>query len=767
MEINNDILTEKDDSLLSSLLKKLYLNKIDSIDIMNKIKDVNFDYANSSINRYNKIINIFNNINFLKTNTVCTVLKINRNDEVINYAYVYGNIQDSKIINEYVLTSNSLISKDGEYKHRLIEFNKIKYKSQLYNNIYDYIVKDIKNNEYKLTYEIFNISDDKIKNKYTKELKNNPVLINVYIISWLVELYNTYYKNQEINMNENYNKIVFSNKDIIKFTELYEKNKLEIDDLIKQYIYFSYNTYNKLEIGQKLLPFNYIQLKEYNNIIHFQWKEILINKIITNILYNINSPSFSIFYDWIFISNSNKDLYDNKEIYQKILYSDQIKSILLLLNKANSGFIEINNNQRNEFIDSLIRKLKKIIQISENKMLMSNISLCYFSEYSGKTIYDYYNKIIDNKKINNKIGNLFEDYDIFEKYIFEIVYSLYCLNLRGIIHGDLHLNNITLNVKNNNIKDNSYVVYDLNNEINNNILKYFNNEFVKDKSVKKESEELVYVFEHKGTYPCIIDYSRSYVLLKLIHENIIEKEKNKIREKFIKSERNRIINELKGIFPNFMKNNAHKIKFLFLNKNFDILFIYFSAFDIFKFATNLLIFIKKASTINNINVNDKIINLLTDISKKAYSYLEKIIDENTYNTEINHTFPNYNIILEFFPNNKFDIKLKNKLNKNTNIIDIFSINRIDNHYTINKMIKEINSNIKDNLENKDYDTKTKKEILNKLKNFINFKPANSDLDIEQLINTEYYNIKSNLSLLTESINTGNITYDNTMSISNF
>ena len=84
---------------------------------------------------------------------------------------------------------------------------------------------------------------------------------------------------------------------------------------------------------------------------------------------------------------------------------------------------------------------------------------------------------------------------------------------------------------------------------------------------------------------------------------------------FIKNEKKRIISELNKIFPNYIKNNYHKIKFLFKNTNFDTLFTYFSAYDTFTFITNLLIFIKKISINKNINVNEKIINLLNIYNK--------------------------------------------------------------------------------------------------------------------------------------------------------
>ena len=39
-----------------------------------------------------------------------------------------------------------------------------------------------------------------------------------------------------------------------------------------------------------------------------------------------------------------------------------------------------------------------------------------------------------------------DNFGIFTKYMFQICYNLYCLNSKlYTIHGDLHLNNITLN----------------------------------------------------------------------------------------------------------------------------------------------------------------------------------------------------------------------------------------------------------------------------------------------------------------------------------
>jgi len=785
MTLINESLNDETNNILISALKKKYTKGFYELDNYisknrdnkdnkennrdnkedNKIYQITkFNYEYSNLIKYIKLIFIQNDISISKINTICTVLKIIRNKKVINYAYVYGLIENNKIINKYIVSSHSLISKDGEYKHRFISFDKINnpkiINNKIINIIYKEISKNIKNKEFDLQFDIFNINNKQLKTKYTQILNNKELCIKIYIITWITELYYIYIKDEDINKNEIYNEIVFSNKDIETFKNLYNKYKSDILILIENFNY--YNKYFKISIGQKLIPFNYIQLKEYNNIIHFQWKEILINKIITNLIYNNNSTCFSIFLDWFLIQNSNKNLYNNPEIYKKILYSDRIKEILNYLYLAKNNLLELKSlNEREKLINSLLNKLKQIIKDSESTMLMSNISLCYFSEYSGKTIYDYLNKLSDGL-IKENIGNIYLDYDKFSKYLFEIIYSLYCLNLKGIIHGDLHLNNITLST-NNKSKNDAYIIYDLNNNINNDVMDYIiNYQNIENLTTIDKYLEESYIFKHTGTNPCIIDFSRSFILINLIDENIIEKEKNKIRNNFIKVEKRRIINELNKIFPNYIKNNAHKIKFLFKNKNFNILFLYFSAYDIFTFSTNLLIFMKKISIQKNITINNKIIDLLTDISKKSYYYLEQIIDENNYTTTKKFQFPNYLIIKEFF--NDF---LLNKKNINNEIINIYNLNTINKYSSINKL-KDLSK-----VELKKYliDNPDLIKRFNYLFNLDNLNIKNEELDIEKIINNEYYKIKSNLHIITSSLNkTLNTTYDattNSISLSNY
>ena len=782
--------------LIDELQKNYIKTDIQSLTYLDNKNGSNKYYKFSKLNNQsldiNKYINgliITNDFMLSKTKIILTICKIIRNNKILNYGFVYGNVNNNStsniIDNKFVVLSLSSVSKDGEYKHNLLKLKCIDiiFKNPIVNKIYDYLNNNMQNKEIDFTIDIYNLYKNNIRKLYKNKLKNKILLLKLYTIIWIFELYVKNTNGDILNIDANHFNILISPKDILFFQDLYNKNKQEIDNIIP--IITNYNQSNKLELGQKLLPFNYNQLKDYKHLIHFQWKELLANRIINNLIYNNISACFSLFVDWILITKSDKNLYNNNEIFKKIHYSDQIKNILQLLYLAKSNLLKLNKEQeKNKLISKLEKKLHNLIELTQSNMLMSNVSLSFISEYSGITIFNYLNLSLQNKQKKSQIGDLTQNYDIFSKYIFDIIYSLYSLNLKGIIHGDLHLNNITFHY-NNSVNNNSNVLYDLNNIFNNDIVKYiknypylyesndeisspFKNDSKNPDKIQVNNLSECFLFKHNGYFPCIIDYGRSFLLLKLIDEDIIEIEKTTIRQKYIKNETKRIINELNKIFPNYIKNNMHKLKFLFKNKNFNILFIYFSVYDTFTFITNLLIFMKKSSLNYNITINPKIINLLTVISKKSYYYLEQILNEDNYSSTKNHQFPNYLLLKEMFPE-----YVATQQSLDNNIIHYYNLVNINNYYSL-KDISKINKNIILNyLNSSKLSESEKNKIKNRFDNIFNEDNIyNNELEVERIINKEYYNIKSNVHIISSAINNNSLdyTYDvttNSLNISNY
>ena len=725
------------------------INLKDNLEIIkdiNKNKTINFSYKNSSINNLIDILNIKCNISIDKINTICSVFKIRKDKNIINYSYLFSIIDIKKyeeynnlnknenkfneiIQHSFITTSPDLISADGEFRHRLIEISNLcflnKYIS-LVNYIEKYIYIKFENEDIEILYEYFNIYDKKIETLLYKNIIDTKLSIKLFIISWICEIMNIINNTKQININNEYYDIMYTKKDIKIFTEYIKKkdNLIIVTQFIKDFTNIN-SISNNLELSQKIIPQSNYEFKNYSKLITRIGTELLINNIVTNLKYNLVSESYCIFYDWFFISNSKKTLYDNKNIIKLIEYNELNKKIL---NYLYNSKLEINNINHNDNIHNkliykkLLDNINTNIKITENKLLMSDISTCFIFEYIGKS---FYNNITNIDMYNI----IFNNYNLFSKILFDIIYGLYCLNINGIIHGDLHLNNVTIN-KRYNVEQNTYVMYNLSNNIHNKIPEYINNK-IPIENIKNNIND-IYLFEDNNLTACIIDYSRSYILLKAIKNNILEKYKNKSRLEFIKNEKKRYIKELTQLFPNYVNNNKHKIDILFNNTNFEIFFIYFSAIDIFKFSTNILLFLDN----KKLQYNKDIYKLLTNISKESYNYLERIINDK-YFLDMNeyNSYPNFIILKKYF--------------SEFNISNIFNFNNINLDHSTEK--------------NKYYDFHMNKNDINIInnKNNINYKKnkyinTNNNTNLEKFISENLYNYKFNLDNNikdNESINT--------------
>ena len=599
LKLNKEEIKQYKNIIKEDYNKIIHKNEID-------IKEL--DYDNSSIDTIIKFINI-NTISFDKLNTDCIVFKIIRNMNIINYAYLYNN--------NYITLGPNLDSKYGEFRRNMILLDNFKLLTK-YENMLSYFEKRInmnyKKGKFELSWETY--SNKKIENKITME-----IAMNFYIVSWIIELYKIYNNIQELHTNDIYNITMYDNKDINMFNEYINLNKNNLITIKNFIIDFSYND-NKLELTQKIVPFTYKELYSYRNMIYPQWKEFAINHKISHILYNHVSIGFPLFVDWFIISNSNKNLYDNKSINKKLLYNEQIMNMIKILQDKKNKFTNI-EKVINQLFDKLKQKRNIIDKNDISNILYSNYSICYIYEYVGDTLYN-----------NIKYNNILEDYEIFNKYMFEIIYNMYCLNLKGIIHGDLHLNNITIHNKYSNIKD-SYDLYNLN-----------------EKNL--EDKRNIYKNINNGKSINIIDYDRSIILFELFDNN---KSHHINIEKFKEYEGERILKILNLIFPN------NKIV---IPLNYKNMFKLLSAYDIYK-LTNAL---KKL--FNNNKINNKINLLVNKLNKQSYNYLEQIITNKKCDI-----YPNYIFLTTCFN----DLNLnKNKLKKLDKVTNIFNISNINNNY---------------------------------------------------------------------------------------
>ena len=162
-------------------------------------------------------------------------------------------------------------------------------------------------------------------------------------------------------------------------------------------------------------------------------------------------------------------------------------------------------------------------------------SLNVIGEWVGRTLRDVANSVVGETVPGDK-NLIFKDIEIFDKHLFEFVYSFAAMNIHlGIMHGDLHMNNVTLHRVSQLYKDNRlkipapHVLYKtrlsskLSSKWRDDDNKKTQQERVNETSASdtsagsatgstdKTQQHDEYLFRHNGIYPMIIDMSRAII----------------------------------------------------------------------------------------------------------------------------------------------------------------------------------------------------------------------------------------------------------------
>jgi hypothetical protein len=295
-----------------------------------------------------------------------------------------------------------------------------------------------------------------------------------------------------------------------------KKNELEIINKYNMVLY-----YNNLYIITKYIPkdLNQHYLSELN--INYKVNLLLFNNItcflpLTLYHYNIK----------------NKFIYNNINIIKKFKENKKyIEIINLLNNMKQSNKFDVKNDIKTNTTDNVSYDIASIIS-KLNKNIITDESVAIFMEGVGRPFYDYpfyllqlikelytlhkSKEIYDETYYNIKYVHLCNAqlfYSNIRYYIFNIIYTLYTLNTKfGLIHHDLHLNNITVNANHGQRQASFKTINELKDKkISNvqflgNIFALTRNVFIlKNKNIKNNA----FLIPTNFYNICIIDFSRA------------------------------------------------------------------------------------------------------------------------------------------------------------------------------------------------------------------------------------------------------------------
>src|ERR1700678_105498 len=435
-------------------LKKLD-DKADSIQ-NNWLKTAvqNFKYGYSSIWRHEVLSTMRYYILPKKIEYICTSFKIIRigsssivkNDDMQYHTihailYTSLNKQTNKLKFEFVSTSPTFKSSDGEYRHRFITFDQLLRIKSVYINVFDlveqHLISQMINKDIVLEHNHL-IPSMLFDNKLTKgdinklindEIDRMRLPILLYISTWIVDIFRYSMNILENHLADGYKEALFSSDDL----QLYKK-LIDISDYDDKLMYSLIRFYKDdkqrisvVDIGQKFIPMNIYDIESIANIKLKSWREIYISSVVGNLVINGITPSFPILNDWFFIQGNSFAFWDNKISQLKIDHSNVAKEIIKKLELARSGTYLINPIEKSEmYISYNMEGLSNAIEIpmeyAEQEIIMSDLILCSLNEHMGRTIADI-PQLMMNDQYAMLTGPLFQDYRLFSKFIFDFVYA--------------------------------------------------------------------------------------------------------------------------------------------------------------------------------------------------------------------------------------------------------------------------------------------------------------------------------------------------------
>lgn len=634
----------------------------------------------SSVWRHEVLDNIKYHLNPKRTENIVTVFKMDRIKSLgidrsaefhTTFAFLYSAEEPTikgphKKINpiehQYICLGPTFQSADGEYRRRFISFRQFKYImnqfKMLVEPVVDQIIKWMNKKTMSIQMEAFfpkYLKDPKIQRAFMEKLDTDRLLIEIYAAVWLLEYKRLEDDTQENHLVAGYKEAMFANDDQKFYHEhikqIPESQNGLFNALMEQIMPYPGKSFNPADCGQKFIPLRVKDVEDAENIKYPPWREIYIAGLVGDLVINGVSPGFPIFGDWFFISTNSPDIWDNKVSHLKLDHSMVASEIVHKLEEARKSTYQYGDKGDPIFITYQMEGMSEAIEVpieyAEKEIILAPVTLVSLVEHVGRTFADMPNMITHNFYLK-ETGDLFSDEKIFAKYLFEYIYDLYSMNFHlQLIHSDLHLNNITLNLVRHfykNVMDpkdtiplikNMHVVYNVSNS-------------KEEQTIGTET----YIFPHYGRYATIIDFSRGI----LGREQLMRDYPEHTTDQIISSQRKRLLKTIAREIPDFYE--AHKNDFeALLLQNFDLAFKLLTCLDSFKLTKGMLGLI--AHNENKVRVHPNTIKLLEKVNHMALNVLTIDMQKAFTRNIKEYDYPNLRIIKECFVDytlDKFDQK---------------------------------------------------------------------------------------------------------------
>lgn len=582
-------------------------------------------------------------------NYTCTLFKYMKDNVSINYSIMFSVVDDTPLLRlreiptkdkypfiEYYCNNPSLLSQDGEYRGPTFRSEELRDELVHYQRFYDYINDILIEylNDKKIMLEFENFAPQTKVDEHIQVLSNYIVdknlLYNFYTNFWLLQMDNMEKGLQENHINPKYMSIVFD--DMKTQRVMFEKIKKYFgQEFIGFMDFLRYGGRVKVEnnsyvpdvkkawpTGQKLRPLKVSEVANPFQLASPAWREVFLSCRVNMLMMNYCCSTFPTFAGWFYVKNSKKTIFDNDAQYIKrerseraIIIASKLREASRLTHTQQIVHKNVIKTYAYELFDVADQKINNPLTFIVDNILMSNVTMGMFMEHTGRTIFDL--PILEKSETWIKQnGAILTDDKVMKKLIFDICYSIHTLNVNGMTHSDLHLNNITVLSKPENQGIDRYIVG----------------------PIHIEMPEYPKAF--------LIDFSRGTINPNAIEDDIIFPRAMGTTgtELFITDQNDRIMKKLSELAPSITKLHGEQLKKLIMS-NFEPLYKIYTATDFYDFSSKMLLYLDKI-------ISADIKKLLKKIKTISEYYLTNYLINYISNNDMNVDAPSITILKECF-----------------------------------------------------------------------------------------------------------------------
>lgn len=603
------------------------------VDAINK-----FSIRDSSVWRFESISTMLYGIPIRKTEYISTPLTVTGVIDGQPFSLKYGfiisyivrKLDDFTVTHEYYTACPTYKSCDGEYRKGLLPIKQLEIIKSIFAEhfaiIEPHIISELNRKNISFSHSSFIPRDEtnaeSICAKISESIQDNRLDITIYMQFLFANILSILLVEARgsSHITENFWKIIELHKPITDYICDSQKS-------ISHYTY-RYLTHIKphesikfcpTSCGFKIIPLTVTDVEHIYDIRLDPWREIYIMSKLSKLLVNGVCQTFPFLSNWSIFQNISKDIFDNKINHVKFDHSKIALNMVRDLEKVRSNTYFMDPTSKNEVYYSYGMRgfsdaIKTPISYAEREIIMSGYGLCVFQEHVGTTAASLTNNIFaqTSQKYNSRA--LYDNYPLFCKFLFEQLYGLHCMNTRlGIVHGDLHLNNVTYH-------RNGTPTFQVCDRIR---LSTF------------EVDGKFYSFPSYNCISCIIDFSRSFIWnRKILSQDFDKKQMREIKLDI----KYRLLRVLENELPDFTRPRLYDIEFS-MKKHFDLVYDIFKAVDCHRLMgchEQLIIYVSNTFSDRpdiigeKKDMMDKILPFVKKLKQTAYNfittYIEKLIN---------------------------------------------------------------------------------------------------------------------------------------------